>query len=214
MDKKIKLRVQSITNSLVHSGAYALMLGDENGDRRIPIIVGTAEAQSIAIVMENIQPPRPLTHDLFADFISMLHVELCEVFIYKFDDGVFFSELVFKEGDRLIKLDSRTSDAIAIALRVKCPIYTSVEIMEKCGIHVEEGVETYTDDQDGQENPFDEIPDGLEPKDFDDEEQMQVWLERLSTSELNNRLNEAIDAENYEYAKIYKDELFRREKQK
>ena len=114
----------------------------------------------------------------------------------------------------MIKLDSRTSDAIAIALRVKCPIYTSVEIMEKCGIHVEEGVETYTDDQDGQKNPFDEIPDGLEPKDFDDEEQMQVWLERLSTSELNNRLNEAIDTENYEYAKIYKDELFRREKQK
>ena len=120
MDTRIKLRVQGLTNSQIQSGAYALILAEEDGVRRIPIIVGTSEAQSIAIALERITPPRPLTHDLFATFAQAFGVRLCEVFIYKFEDGVFYSELLFEDGIKQIRLDSRTSDAIAIALRVKC----------------------------------------------------------------------------------------------
>ena len=117
---KNKIKVQGLANSQIQSGAYALILAEENGPRRIPIIVGTAEAQSIAIALEHIVPPRPLTHDLFATFAQAFNVILKEVYIYKFEDGVFYSELEFSDGERSIKLDSRTSDAIAIALRVNC----------------------------------------------------------------------------------------------
>ena len=112
MSTRIKLRVQGLANSQIQSGAYALILAEENGPRRIPIIVGTAEAQSIAIALEHIVPPRPLTHDLFATFAQAFNVILKEVYIYKFEDGVFYSELEFSDGERSIKLDSRTSDAI------------------------------------------------------------------------------------------------------
>ena len=100
MDTRIKLRVQGLTNSQIQSGAYALILAEEDGVRRIPIIVGTSEAQSIAIALERITPPRPLTHDLFATFAQTFGVRLCEVFIYKFEDGVFYSELLFAEDRR------------------------------------------------------------------------------------------------------------------
>ena len=110
MSTRIKLRVQGLANSQIQSGAYALILAEENGPRRIPIIVGTAEAQSIAIALEHIVPPRPLTHDLFATFAQAFNVILKEVYIYKFEDGVFYSELEFSDGERSIKLDSRTSD--------------------------------------------------------------------------------------------------------
>lgn len=221
MDKKIKLKVQSITNSVVHTGAYALLLAEENGERLIPIIVGTSEAQSIAVVMEGVQPPRPLTHDLFANFMNLLHVKLCEVFIYRFEDGVFYSELLFEEGDRQLKLDSRTSDAIAIALRVQCPIYIHEQIMDKCSIHledlvdsqmIEEGINSILENDEA-----DELMASLkdtDPTDFTDEAHLQIWLESLSEEELNDRLNESVRSENYEYAKIYKDELHRREKEK
>ena len=119
---KNKIKGSRLANSQVQSGAYALILAEENGPRRIPIIVGTAEAQSIAIALEHIVPPRPLTHDLFATFAQAFNVILKEVYIYKFEDGVFYSELEFSDGERSIKLDSRTSDAIAIALRVNCDI--------------------------------------------------------------------------------------------
>ena len=170
VDTRIKLRVQGLTNSQIQSGAYALILAEEDGARRIPIIVGTSEAQSIAIALERITPPRPLTHDLFATFAQAFGVRLCEVFIYKFEDGVFYSELLFEDGIKQIRLDSRTSDAIAIALRVKCDIYTTPEIVRECGVVLE---------------------DATEEKDRDD----------------------AVADENYEYAKMYKDEIRRREEE-
>ena len=131
MDTKIKLRVQGLTNSQIQSGAYALILAEENGARRVPIIVGTSEAQSIAIALEHITPPRPLTHDLFMTFAQAFGIQLREVFIYKFEDGVFYSELLFDDGITQVRLDSRTSDAIAIALRVKCDIYTTEHIVSE-----------------------------------------------------------------------------------
>ncbi|MEY8486673.1 bifunctional nuclease family protein [uncultured Parabacteroides sp.] len=206
MDTRIKLRVQGLTNSQIQSGAYALILAEEDGARRIPIIVGTSEAQSIAIALERITPPRPLTHDLFATFAQAFGVRLCEVFIYKFEDGVFYSELLFEDGTKQIRLDSRTSDAIAIALRVKCDIYTTPEIVRGCGVVLEDAVEEVDKDSD------DSIL-AMEPEEIQDETKLKKWLSLLDADELSDRLDDAISDENYEYAKMYKDEIRRREEE-
>lgn len=208
METKIKLRVQGLTNSQIQSGAYALILAEENGARRIPIIVGTAEAQSIAIALERIIPPRPLTHDLFATFSQAFGVHLREVFIYKFEDGIFYSELLFDDGVNQVRLDSRTSDAIAIALRVKCGIYTSPEIVQECGVVLEE-----VSSQRKEEEDDDEALLNLEPEDIKDEVLLKRWLSLLDLEELTDRLDEAIAKENYEYAKMYKDEIKRRDEE-
>src|SRR5665647_2349534 len=117
---KVKLNVLGISYSQTQSGAYALILTEENGDRRIPIIVGGFEAQSIAIELEGLKPPRPLTHDLFMSFAKVFGINLQEVVIYKLEEGVFFSQLLCENGKEKITLDARTSDAIALALRFKC----------------------------------------------------------------------------------------------
>lgn len=206
MDTRIKLRVQGLTNSQIQSGAYALILAEEEGFRRIPIIVGTAEAQSIAIALERITPPRPLTHDLFATFAQAFGVRLREVFIYKFEDGVFYSELLFDDGFNEVRLDSRTSDAIAIALRVKCDIYTTPQIVSECGVVLEDAAQV-------EKKEDDDLILTLEPEDIKDEEQLKKWLTLLDKEELSDRLEEAISDENYEYAKMYKDEIRRREEE-
>lgn len=204
VDTRIKLRVQGLTNSQIQSGAYALILAEEEGVRRIPIIVGTSEAQSIAIALERITPPRPLTHDLFATFAQAFGVRLCEVFIYKFEDGVFYSELLFDDGIKQIRLDSRTSDAIGIALRVKCDIYTTPEIVRECGVVLDDAAEEKDDDDSFLY---------LEPEEIHDEAQLKKWLSLLEADELLERLDDAIADENYEYAKMYKDEIRRREEE-
>lgn len=196
-----------MTNSQIQSGAYALILAEEEGLRRIPIIVGTSEAQSIAIALERITPPRPLTHDLFATFVQAFGVHLQEVFIYKFEDGVFYSELLFDDGVRQVRLDSRTSDAIAIALRVRCGIFTTEQIVRECGVVLEEAPAI------GSEEEEDDVLMNLEPEDITDETKLRRWLTMLEMEEVNTRLQEAISDENYEYAKMYKDELRRREEQ-
>lgn len=205
MDTRIKLRVQGLTNSQIQSGAYALILAEEEGVRHIPIIVGTAEAQSIAIALERITPPRPLTHDLFATFVQAFGIRLREVFIYKFEEGVFYSELLFEDGIRQVRLDSRTSDAIAIALRVKCNIYTTPEIVRECGVVLEEVTEEKPKEDDSILT--------LEPEEIHDEATLKRWLSLLDVEELSYRLDDAIADENYEYAKMYKDEIRRREEE-
>ncbi|MDH6305126.1 bifunctional DNase/RNase [Parabacteroides sp. PF5-5] len=205
LNTRVKLRVQGLTNSQIQSGAYALILAEEAGQRRIPIIVGTAEAQSIAIALEHITPPRPLTHDLFSAFFKSFSIRLQEVFIYKFEEGVFYSELLFNDGIHQVKLDSRTSDAIAIALRVQCNIYTTEAIMQECSVMLED-TSLFDDREDEDESAY-----ALEPEEMKDENQFRKWLTLLDDEELKSKLEEAIANENYEYAKIYKDELHRRE---
>nr|WP_229058523.1 bifunctional nuclease family protein [Parabacteroides leei] len=196
-----------MTNSQIQSGAYALILAEEDGARRIPIIVGTSEAQSIAIALEHITPPRPLTHDLFVTFAQAFGIQLREVFIYKFEDGVFYSELLFDDGITQVRLDSRTSDAIAIALRVKCDIYTTDQIVTECGVVLEEA-SSMRDKDDDEYSLLDK-----EPEDIEDEEELKKWLSLLDEEELTERLDEAVSDENYEYAKMYKDEIRRREEE-
>ena len=130
---RIKMRVMGISYNKIHNDAYALILAQENGPYRIPVIIGSAEAQAIAIKMENIIPPRPLTHDLFVSFTHAFGVTLRDVFIYKFESGIFYSELTFSDGDREVVLDSRTSDAISIAIRTDTPIYTTTDILTEAG---------------------------------------------------------------------------------
>ena len=191
MDDRVKLKVMGITYSQIQNGAYALVLAEENGDRRIPIIIGTAEAQSIAIRLEHLTPPRPMTHDLFASFAQGFGIRLREVFVYHYEDGVFSSELLFDDGTRQIRIDSRTSDAIAIALRTQSPIYTTEKIISEAGIIFQE-----------------------EPKEKKKEETKTVKRKHLndySTKELKERLEEAVRMEAYEKAARIQQELKKRE---
>lgn len=141
MEDRIQLRVMGISYSQTQSGAYALILAQAGGPVRIPVVIGAAEAQSIAMRMEGITPPRPLTHDLMANMTRAFGIALKEVFIYKFEDGVFSSEMKFIDMDREVTLDSRTSDAIALAMRVGAPIFTTREILEETGFVLEETFE-------------------------------------------------------------------------
>lgn len=191
MDDRVKLKVMGITYSQIQNGAYALVLAEENGDRRIPIIIGTAEAQSIAIRLEHLTPPRPMTHDLFASFAQGFEIRLREVFVYHYEDGVFSSELLFDDGTRQIRIDSRTSDAIAIALRTQSPIYTTEKIISEAGIIFQEELK--------------------EKKKEETKTVKRKHLNDYSTKELKERLEEAVRMEAYEKAALIQQELKKRE---
>ena len=131
---KVKLKVLGLSCSQTQSGAYALILSEENGNRRIPIVIGGFEAQAIAIGLERLHPPRPLTHDLFINFAKTFGITITEVNIYHLEEGIFYSELVCMTNGSYMKIDARTSDAVALAIRCNCPIYTTEQIIEKAGI--------------------------------------------------------------------------------
>ncbi|MBQ7941374.1 MAG: bifunctional nuclease family protein [Muribaculaceae bacterium] len=177
--EKIKLNVMGITYSQVQNGAYALVLSEEGGKYRIPVVVGVAEAQSIAIKLENIIPPRPLSHDLIVGLSHAYGINLDEVFLYKFENGVFLSELHFSSDDRSVKIDSRTSDAIALALRTGAPIYTTREIMETTGF--------ISDKADIKIKP---VEDGDKP----------LNLKKFAIEELEKMLARCVEREEYERA--------------
>lgn len=190
MEDRIKLKVLGLSYNQLQSGAFALLLAEaDGGPYRIPVVIGPAEAQSIAIRLEGVIPPRPLTHDLFVSFAQAFGVRLREVFIYKFDDGIFFSELTFTDGDRQIVLDARTSDAIAIAMRTGAPIYTTRALLDETGFIIEEQPE-----HDGEAAA--EIEREQPPKAAD----AAPRLENLAAEELEKMLARLIEDENYEEA--------------
>src|SRR5271154_2380205 len=135
--KKIKLDIVGLSYSQTQSGAYALVLGEVNGRRRLPIIIGSFEAQAIAIEIEKMVPTRPLTHDLFKSFGKAYHINVQEVIIYNLVDGIFYSKLICSDGKKVVEIDARTSDAIAIAVRFDCPIFTYEFILSSAGIVIE-----------------------------------------------------------------------------
>ena len=190
MGNKVKLRVMGLTFSQTQTGSYALVLAEESGKKRIPIMIGAFEAQAIALHLEELKPPRPLTHDLFLSFARAYSVELTEVLINKLEEGIFYSELVFFHNNEIVKIDSRTSDAVALALRFKCPIYTTTEILEKAGIILEDKIEEERDIEE-------ELPD-------DDS------IEDKPLAELEEMLAQAIANEDYETASQIRDEMKRR----
>ncbi len=205
MMSKIKLNVLGISYSQTQSGAYALVLTEEDGERRIPIIVGGFEAQSIAIQLEGLKPPRPLTHDLFMNFAKSFHIDLLEVNIYKLEEGVFYSKLLCDNGEQKISIDTRTSDAIALALRFKCPIYTTEEIMERAGIVLEFGSEDENTSKISTENTVSDTTPGT-GKDMTEE------YKDFTIKELNAMLKESVGKEDYEKASLIQDELNKRTK--
>lgn len=188
---RVKLKVLGLSYSMSQTGAYALILADEQDIHRIPIVIGMPEAQSIAIQLEKLQTQRPLTHDLIKTLTDSLNISLKEVLIYRLDAGIFYSELLFETPMNLIKIDSRTSDAIALALRYECPIYTLPEIVEKAGILVSQEV---------REQQQGEIHDSVVNV---EENQFKEY----TVQELTKLMDEAIRNEDYERASMYRDLL-------
>ncbi len=201
--KKIKLDILGISYSQSQSGAYALIFGEAGEKRRLPIIIGSFEAQAIAIELEKMKPSRPLTHDLFKNFATTFNISITEVIIYKFSEGIFFAKLICFDGIKEVEIDSRTSDAVAIAVRFKCPIYTYENILNAAGIVMQEGDESLDTE-------------GKKTKKGKKEKQpvSKEHYSHMTIKELEKKLMEAIDAEAYEKASLIRDEINKRKSNK
>ncbi|ADY51344.1 protein of unknown function DUF151 [Pseudopedobacter saltans DSM 12145] len=204
--KKIKLDIIGLSYSQTQSGAYALVLGEVNGRRRLPIIIGGFEAQAIAIEIEKMTPSRPLTHDLFKSFADAYHINIQEVIIYNLIEGVFFAKLVCNDGNKILEIDARTSDAIALAVRFNSPIYTYEFILSSAGIIIEGSDFLFLDNMEPIEgNKGIENESSIAPKSKED-------LSGFSLEELHDKLQKAIASEAYEKAALIRDELNKRDK--
>jgi uncharacterized protein len=199
--KKIKLEIIGLSYSQTQSGAYALVLGEEKGKRRLPIIIGAFEAQAIAIELENMTPTRPLTHDLFKSLANSFEIDVEEVIIFNLLEGVFYAKLVCNDGDKRMEIDARTSDAIAVAVRFGCPIYTYEFILSTAGVVLDENAEEGTTAAEVQP---------VEKKKPVASSLSESELSTASTEELKELLKKAIDEEAYERASRIRDELARR----
>lgn len=198
--KKIKLEIIGLSYSQTQSGAYALVLGEEGGTRRLPIIIGAFEAQAIAIELESMTPTRPLTHDLFKSLAHTFNIQVQEIIIYNLLEGVFYAKLICNNGEKKGEIDARTSDAIAIAVRFGCPIYTYDFILSSAGIVIDENAEN-TEEAVDKPAPA--------PK-TGGTRLAEGELTGASTEELNEMLRKAIEEEAYEKAGRIRDELNKR----
>ena len=200
---KIELEIIGLSYSQTQTGAYALVLGEKSGaKRRLPIIIGGFEAQAIAIELESMTPSRPLTHDLFKSFADIYEIDLKEIIVYNLVEGIFYAKLVAEKDGETTEIDTRTSDAIALAVRFKCPIYTHEFILSSAGIILEEGQEEDL----GKE--LEAIEDELE--EMEEDMPKSLSYQDLTVEELNKRLQDAIENENYEEASKIKEELDKR----
>lgn len=189
--QKIELTILGLSYSQTQTNSYALILGEVNGKRRLPIVIGHFEAQAIALELEKMKPSRPLTHDLFKNFADTYGISIEEVIINKFQEGIFYALLICNDGIKIQHIDSRTSDAIALAIRFGCPIYTYEHIMAQAGI-------TYEDDE------TEEFPQSGPPT------ENQSEFSSMSFEELQEELQKAVEHEEYERASLIRDEINRR----
>ncbi|WP_091144979.1 bifunctional nuclease family protein [Mucilaginibacter pineti] len=196
--KKIKLDIVGLSYSQTQSGAYALVLGEVSGRRRLPIIIGSFEAQAIAIEIEKMTPSRPLTHDLFKSFAQAYQIEVQEIIIYNLVDGIFYSKLICSDGKKTVEIDARTSDAIAVAVRFDCPIFTYEFILSTAGIVIEGNDFVYLEN----------INETQEEKSVGSA--VGGGFASLSVDELKTKLQEALAEESYEKAAKIRDELNKR----
>jgi len=208
--KKIRLDIVGLSHSQTQSGAYALVLGEMGGNRRLPIIIGGHEAQAIAIKIEKMEPSRPLTHDLFQTFAQTFDIHLDEVLIYNLQEGIFYAKLITSNKEKTIEIDARTSDAVALALRFGVPIYTYEFIMSSAGIVIEgndfaflENIEKTEKSEKSKKAEKTELPPTTETKPFNP-------FSRLSNDQLEIALNTALAEENYENAALIRDEISKR----
>lgn len=189
--KKIELEIVALSHSITQTHSYAVVLGEVNGLRRLPIVIGGFEAQAIAVALERMQPSRPLTHDLMKNFMMAFNVDLHEIIINDLQEGIFYSKLICSSDKDTIEIDSRTSDAVALAVRFGCPIYTYDNILDSAGILMDEDdkkkkvVVTHSDDK------------------GDD-------LKKMTTPELESMLNDVLEHEDYIKAASIRDEINRR----
>ena len=190
--KKIELNIVGLSYSQAQSNSYALVLGETNGKRRLPIVIGHYEAQAIALELEKMKPSRPLTHDLFYNFAKTFGINIVEVQITRFQEGIFYATLVCDNGISLHEIDSRTSDAVALSIRFHCPIFTTEEIMSQAGILFEE------------EEP------SADSADTTSDDDLYSDFRSLSLTELDEELQKAVDAEDYERASLIRDEIRKR----
>ena len=195
--KKVKLEIVGLSYSQTQTGAYALVLGEAKGKRRLPIIIGGFEAQAIAIELEKMTPSRPLTHDLFKSFAEGFNISVSEVLVYNLVEGIFFAKIICNNGEKDIEIDARTSDAIAIAVRFNCPINTYEFILSQAGIILDDEAISAANEADKAEE--------LVESDVND------YLKK-STEELKQMLNTALADEDYEKASRIRDELNNRKK--
>lgn len=201
--KKVKLDIVGLSYSQTQSGAYALVLGEVNGRRRLPIIIGAFEAQAIAIEIEKMTPTRPLTHDLFKSFAQAYQVEITEIIIYNLVDGVFFAKLLCTDGKTTQEIDARTSDAIALAVRFNAAIYTYEFILSSAGIVIEGNDFLFLENMDSiaKEHSSEDVPTSIPNA---------GGYHSLSLEELQQKLEEALAEEAYEKAARIRDEINKR----
>jgi uncharacterized protein len=192
--QKIELEIVALSHSITQSHSYAVVLGEVNGLRRLPIVIGGFEAQAIAVALEKMHPSRPLTHDLMKNFMNAFNVDLHEIVINDLQEGIFYSRLVCSNDRETIEIDSRTSDAIALAVRFGCPIYTYEHILESAGILME---------QTGKKKEEELVT---------SERTVREDLKNMNLDELNTLLNEVLDQEDYIRAVAIRDEINSRRK--
>lgn len=191
--KKVRLEIVGLSYSQTQSGAYALVLGESTGSRRLPIIIGGFEAQAIAIELEKMTPTRPLTHDLFKAFSETFSIDVTEILIYNLVEGIFYAKLICTDGTREVEIDARTSDAIALAVRFNCPIFTYEFILKSAGIVLDD------DSMPSMENPMSSAVEEISSPENE--------YQSKSSEELKNLLQSALDDEQYELASRIRDEL-------
>ncbi|MFA6150231.1 MAG: bifunctional nuclease domain-containing protein [Chitinophagaceae bacterium] len=202
MMKKIELEIVALSHSITQNNSYAIVLGEMEGQRRMPIVIGAFEAQAIAVALERMQPTRPLTHDLFFGFMTKFEIELSEVIIYKLEEGIFFSKLIcLQNNSEEIEIDSRTSDALALAVRANCRIYTYETIIESAGIFLN-----------SEERPAKRAIQAQSAEQKESGENVND-LKKLSYAELNALLNDALEQEDYVRAIHIRDEINTRTKE-
>ena len=188
---KVRVEIIGLSYSESSTGAYVLILGDKNSQRRLPIVIGSTEAQAIAVGIERQPNSRPLTHDLLLKFASTFNVKIQEVVINRFRDGVFYAMLVCQQGNEMLMIDARPSDAIALAVRLGCEIYAYESVMQEAGIIMDDMEEEAPAEQDSSINKVQDKPD----------------LDLLTVNELEDLLQEAIDNEDYMKAALIRDEI-------
>lgn len=196
--KKIELEIVALSHTLAQTQNYAIVLGEQGGSRRLPIVIGGFEAQAIAVAMEGMAPSRPMTHDLFKNAMDTFQVDLKEIVINNLLDGIFYANLVFIQNGKEVEVDSRTSDALALAVRFGCPIFTYEFILEQAGIILEEDTEREVQKSKTRRQQ-------QQPK--------EKGLEDYSTEELEILLNTVLEEEDYEKAARIRDELNRRKEE-
>lgn len=198
--KKIELEIVALSHSITQTHSYAVVLGEVNGLRRLPIVIGGFEAQAIAVALERMQPSRPLTHDLFANFMSTFGIELTEVIIYKLEEGIFFAKLVCQSGnEEVIEIDSRTSDALALAVRANCRIYTYENILEAAGLYLDQSTEGAQTGEQPDPKSLSATPSAPVSTNKD--------LKSLNLDELNTLLHQVLEQEDYVRAISIRDEI-------